>query len=98
MNPLLLVVSIVQTIGNALLANKSDPTKVAEFSGYLNLAGVLAARWTEGNVDLQLLDDQLKVAVAEDRGLTAEQRAAWRSRDDLATDVARDWLADHPAD
>lgn len=97
MNPLLLIVSIVQTLGSALLANKSNPAKVAEYTGYLNLAGVLAARFTEGNADLKVLDEQLKIAVAEGRGLTPEERAAWRERDDLATDVARDWLAEHPA-
>lgn len=98
MNPLALIISILQTVAGAVLQNKGNPSKVAEYTGYLNLAGVLAARWTEGNTDLQVLNDQLKTAVAEDRGLTAEERAAWRSRDDLATDVARDWLAEHPAD
>lgn len=96
MNPLLLIVSIVQTVGTALLQNKTNPTKVAEYTGYLNLAGVLAARFTEGNTDLSLLDQQLKAAVAEGRGLTTEERATWRARDDLATDVARQWLEDHP--
>lgn len=95
MNPLSLIISIAQTVAGALLANKTSPSKVAELTGYLNLAGVLAARWTEGNTDLHLLDDQLKVAVAEGRGLTTEQRAAWRSRDDLATYVAREWLEEH---
>lgn len=95
MNPLSIIVSIVQTIAGALVANGGNPTKVAEYSGYLNLAGVLVARFTEGNTDLQVLDEQLKAAVAEDRGLTAEERAAWRSRDDLATDLARHWLEDH---
>lgn len=96
MNPLAIVISIAQTLAAALLQNRTNPSKVAEYTGYLNLAGVLAARWTEGNTDLQVLDDQLKVAVAEGRGLSAEERAAWRSRDDLATDVARQWLEDHP--
>lgn len=96
MNPITLIVSIVQTIASALVANGGNPSKVAEYSGYLNLAGVLAARFTEGNTDLQVLDEQLKEAVADgNRGLTAEQRAAWRSRDDLATDVARAWLEEH---
>jgi hypothetical protein len=95
MNPLLIIVSIAQTIAQALGQNGGNPAKVAEYAGYLNLAGVLVARWTEGNEDLKLLDEQLKNAVAEDRGLTAEERAAWRSRDDLATDVAREWLEDH---
>ena len=95
MNPILTIVSIVQTIASALTANGSNPTKVAEYTGYLNLAGVLVARWTEGNEDLKVLDEQLKEAVAADRGLTEEQRAAWRSRDDLATDVAREWLEGH---
>ena len=96
MTQLAILISIAQTLASALLQNRANPSKVAEYTGYLNLAGVLAARWTEGNTDLQLLDDQLKVAVAEGRGLTAEQRAVWRSRDDLATEVARDWLEDHP--
>jgi hypothetical protein len=95
MNPLAIVVSIVQTIANALAANGGNPSKVAEYSGYLNLAGVLVARWTEGNVDLELLDQQLKAAVAAGRGLTDEERAEWLRRDDLATDVARNWLEAH---
>jgi hypothetical protein len=96
MNPILTIVSIVQTIASALTANGSNPTKVAEYSGYLNLAGILVARWTEGNEDLKVLDEQLKEAVADgNRGLTAEQRAAWRSRDDLATDIAQHWLEEH---
>lgn len=95
MNPLLIIVSIAQTIATALGQNGANPSKVAEYAGYLNLAGVLVARWTEGNTDLQLLDEQLKEAVAAGRGLTAEQREAWKSRDDLATDVAREWLEEH---
>lgn len=98
MNPLALIISILQTVAGAMWQNKANPSKVAEYTGYLNLAGVLAARWTEGNTDLQVLNDQLKTAVAEDRGLTNEERAAWRSRDDLATEVAQEWLAEHPAD
>jgi hypothetical protein len=95
MNPIALIVSIVQTIAGALAANGSNPSKVAEYSGYLNLAGVLVARWTEGNEDLKVLDEQLKEAVAANRGLTDEQREAWKARDDLATDVAREWLEAH---
>jgi hypothetical protein len=95
MNPLLLIVSIAQTIATALGQNTGNPSKVAEYSGYLNLAGVLVARWTEGNEDLKVLDEQLKEAVAAGRGLTAEQREAWKARDDLATDVAREWLEAH---
>lgn len=95
MNPLLIFVSIAKTIAGALVANGANSSKVAEYSGYLNLAGVLAARWTEGDADLRVLDEQLKEAVAANRGLTPEQRSAWRSRDDLATDVAREWLEQH---
>lgn len=95
MNPLSLIVSIMQTIADALVANGGNQAKVAEYSGYLNLAGVLVARFTEGNEDLKVLDEQLKAAVAEDRGLTDDERAAWRSRDDLATDLAKHWLEDH---
>ena len=95
MNPLMIIVSIVQTIATALGQNGANPSKVAEYSGYLNLAGVLVARWTEGNEDLKVLDEQLKEAVAADRGLTPEQREAWKARDDLATDVAREWLEAH---
>lgn len=98
MNPVSIVISILQTLAAAIFANRTDSSKVAEYTGYLNLAGVLAARWHEGNTDLQLLDDQLKQAVSEGRGLTPEQRAVWRSRDDLATDVAREWLEEHPRD
>ncbi len=95
MNPLTLIISIAQTIAQALLANKANPGRVAEYTGYLNLASVLAARFTEGNTDLIVLNDQLKEAVAADRGLTDEQRTAWRARDDLATDIAREWLETH---
>lgn len=95
MNPILTIVSIMQTIASVLTANSSNPNKVAEYTGYLNLAGVLVARWTEGNEDLKLLDEQLKEAVANDRGLTSEQREAWKSRDDLATEIAREWLESH---
>lgn len=95
MNQLLTIVSIMQTIAQALGASGGNAAKVAEYSGYLNLAGVLVARWTEGNQDLQVLDAQLKEAVAADRGLTEEQREAWKARDDLATDVAREWLEGH---
>lgn len=96
MNALTLVISIAQTLAGAFLQNRNDPGKVAEYAGYLNLARVLADRFTEGNNDLRVLDDQLKRAVAENRGLTPEERKGWRDRDDLATDVAREWLADHP--
>ena len=95
MNPLALIISIAQTLAQALLVNKGNPSKVAEYTGYLNLASVLAARFTEGNTDLIVLNDQLKEAVAENRGLTDDQRAVWRARDDLATDIAREWLETH---
>lgn len=97
MNPISIFISIAQTIAAALLANREHPGKIAEYAGYLNLAGVLADRWTTGNTDLAVLDEQLRHAVADgNRGLTAEQRAAWRERDDLPTDVARVWLEEHP--
>lgn len=95
MSPITIIISIMQTIAGAISAAGGNMTKVAELSGCLNLAGVLAARWTEGNEDLKLLDEQLKKAVAEDRGLTAAERAAWLSRDDLATDLAKHWLEEH---
>lgn len=91
-----LLMSIAQSVAQALTVNQADPKKVAEFTGYLNLATSLASAWSEGNRDLAELDDQLKEAVAVNRGLTTEQRAAWRARDDLATEVARVWLAEHP--
>jgi hypothetical protein len=96
MNPLLIYVSIAQSVASALFANRGDPAKVAEWTGYLNLATSLITRWKQGDTDAQELDDQLKEAVAADRGLTAEQRAAWRSRADLAVEVAAQWLVDHP--
>jgi hypothetical protein len=96
MNPLMIYMSIASSIANAILQNKSNPAKVTEWSGYLNLATALAARWTAGDQDLVLLDDQLKVAVSAGRGLTDEQRLVWRQRDDIATEVATKWLADHP--
>lgn len=97
MNPLLIYVSIAQSIASALFANRGDPAKVAEWTGYLNLATSLVTRWKAGNDDLETLDDQIKEAIADGgRGLTSEQRAEWRSRADLAVDVAAQWLADHP--
>lgn len=96
MNPLFIYASIAQSIATALLQNRSDPAKVSEFTGYLNLATALAGAFMEGNSDLLALDEQLKAAVAEGRGLTPEQRAEWRKRDDVSTEIARQWLADHP--
>ena len=96
MNPLLIYMSIASSVANAILQNRSDPDKVTEWTGYLNLATAIAARWQEGDQDLVLLDDQLKDAVEYGRGLTPEQRAIWRARDDIATEVATQWLADHP--
>lgn len=96
MNPLLIYVSIAQSIASALLQNRGDPSKVAEWTGYLSLASSLVTRWTAGNTAIKELDDQLKEAVAANRGLTPEQRAAWRSRADLAVGEAEQWLSDHP--
>jgi hypothetical protein len=95
MNPLMLYISIAQSIATALLNERSDPSKVTEWTGYLNLASALAARAVAGNSALTELDSQLKEAVAAGRGLTSEQRSAWRHRDDIATEVASQWLADH---
>lgn len=96
MNPLLILVSIAQSVATALAQTPGSSTKVMEFAGYLNLATMLAGRLTAGSADLKVLDDQLKEGIPQGRGLTPEQRAEWRARDDLATDVAREWLADHP--
>lgn len=96
MNPLMIYLSIAQSVANGLLASRSDPSKVAEWTGYLSLGTALAGLVTGSNDDLKELDDQLKEAVAAGRGLTAEQRAAWRKRDDVSTDIAAKWLADHP--
>jgi hypothetical protein len=96
MNPLLILVSIAQSVATALAQNPGSSIKVTEFAGYLNLATVLAARFSAGSQDLKTLDDQLKEGVPQGRGLTSEQRTAWRERSDLATDVAREWLAEHP--
>lgn len=94
MNPIYL--SIFQSIAAGLLQGRSDPGKVSEWTGYLSLATALAGLVTTSNDDAKELDDQLKEAVAAGRGLTMEQRAAWRQRDDVSTDIARKWLADHP--
>jgi hypothetical protein len=96
MNPLLLYVSIAQTVASALLQNRSDPAKVSEWTGYLNLASAIVSGFTQGDTALGELDEQLKEAVAAGRGLTSEQRSAWRLRDDIATGVASKWLEDHP--
>jgi hypothetical protein len=96
MNPLMIYLSIAQSVAAGLLQGRSDPGKVTEWAGYLSLATALASILTVGNKDLKQLDDQLKEAVAAGRGLTAEQRAEWRKRDDVSTDIARKWLADHP--
>lgn len=98
MNPLMLYISIAQSVATALINGRSDPAKVSEWTGYLNLATAIVGGFTQGNVALVELDQQLKEAVAAGRGLTAEQRSAWRLRDDIATDVAAQWLADHPKD
>lgn len=96
MNALQLYMSIAQSIAGALLAGRSDPGKVAEWTGYLNLATAIVGGATQGDLALAELDQQLKDAVAAGRGLTPEQRSAWRQRDDIATGVAQQWLADHP--
>lgn len=95
MNPLMIYLSIAQSVATALLQGRSDPAKVTEWTGYLSLATALAGALTRGNEDLLALDLQLQEAVAAGRGLTDEQRAAWRQRDDIATDVATKWLAEH---
>lgn len=96
MNPLVLYLSIVNSIATALFQNTDKPGKVREFTGYLNLASALAARGLHADTDLAELDRQLKIAVTEHRGLTPEQRAAWRARSDISADVADQWLKDHP--
>lgn len=96
MNPLPILISIAQSVAAALAQNQGNPAKVAEFAGYLNLATAIAGRFVAGSTDLKVLDDQIKEGIPEGRGLTPEQRAAWRARDDIATEVAREWLADHP--
>jgi hypothetical protein len=96
MNPLTIYLSIAQSIATGLLQGRADPRKVTEWTGYLNLASALAAAFTRGNTDLVTLDRQLSEAVAAGRGLTAEERAVWRGRDDIATEVATVWLAEHP--
>jgi hypothetical protein len=96
MNTLLIYLSIAQSIATGLLQGRSDSGKVTEWTGYLSLATALAGLALKGNTALSELDTQLKEAVAAGRGLTAEQRTAWRKRDDIATDVAKQWLADHP--
>jgi hypothetical protein len=96
MNPLMIYLSIAQSVATGLLQGRSDPAKVTEWTGYLSLATALAGLVTAGNDDLSELDSQLKEAVAAGRGLTPEQRAAWRQRDDIATEVATQWLAEHP--
>jgi hypothetical protein len=96
MNTLMIYLSIAQSVATALLQGRADPSKVTEWTGYLSLATALAGAVTSGNQDLAELDRQLTEAVAADRGLTVEQRAAWRLRDDISTEVARTWLAEHP--
>jgi hypothetical protein len=91
-----LYMSIAQSVASALLAGRSDPAKVSEWTGYLNLATAIVGGFSKGDTALGELDLQLKEAVAAGRGLTAEQRAAWRLRDDIATGVAEQWLAEHP--
>lgn len=96
MNPLLILVSIGQSIATALAQNPGNAGHVSEYAGYLNMAAALAARATAGAQDLVTFDAQIKEAVAAGRGLTTEQRSGWRARSDLATQVARTWLAEHP--
>lgn len=96
MESIALFVAIARNIGVALLNPEISGGKTSEWVGYLNLAAFLAERITDTNEDLAALNDQIQRAVDEGRGLTAEERAEWRRRDDLATDIAERWLADHP--
>lgn len=96
MDAVALFVAIARNIGVALLNPEISGGKTAEWVGYLNLAAFLAERFADAGGELQLLNDQIQEAVDNNRGLTAEQRAEWRRRDDLATDIAERWLAEHP--
>jgi hypothetical protein len=96
MNTLMIYLNIAQSVATALLQGRGDPNKVTEWTGYLNLATALAGAVASGNRDLAELDRQLTDAVTAGRGLTPEQRAEWRLRDDISTEIATTWLAEHP--
>jgi hypothetical protein len=96
MNQLSMYLSIAQSVATALLQGRGDPDKVTEWTGYLNLATALASAVDGGTASLAQLNSELAEAVAAGRGLTPEQRAAWRLRDDISTEVAATWLAEHP--
>lgn len=101
METILLLTSIVRNVSLALMnpaISGGQSGKVNEWVGYLNLAAFLAERVTETNTELQALNEQIERAVSEGRGLTPEERAEWRRRDDIATGVAERWLAEHPED
>ncbi len=81
----LILASIGRTVATVLLGGDIGGDKVREWAGYLNLASTIAGTVGIGSADVQLLDDQLKAAAAEGRGLLPAEREAWRARSDAAS-------------
>lgn len=88
------VVSITRTVAGVL----SNPVVAAvlptgAIPGYLLLAAALAERGEAAQGDLVALDAQIKAAVAQGRGLSVDELAQWKQRDDVATASIATWLA-----
>jgi hypothetical protein len=96
MGSLPFILSIGQYIAQALLNPAISSGKTAEWAGYLNLALYLGQLGSEANEDRKKLNDQIAEAVAAKRGLTPEQRAEWRGRNDLVDQKMKEWLAANP--
>jgi hypothetical protein len=75
------------------LTNPALGGKASEITGWLTLAAELARLGAQVNAERAELLAQIKAAVAEGRGLTAEERASWAARNDVVDDKMRAWLA-----
>jgi hypothetical protein len=91
------ITNLSASLVQAILANSGNQAKVNQLAGYLGLANSLFIRFVNSNTDMTDLDNQIKEAIAANRGLTDAQVAAWKSRDDLTDVAAAKWLKDHPA-
>lgn len=94
---LALLASVARTVAGALVNPLiTTATSAPAWASYLGLAATLAERGAAAQSDLNLLDVQLKEAVSANRGLTPEQLAGWKARDDAATATLQAWLDSHP--
>lgn len=90
MDPLFIFASIARTVAGVLVAPGVTSGATQEWAGYLGLAATLVSGVSGASPELQLLDDQLKEAVAAGRGLTPEQRAEWKAKSDLYSSQIQD--------